>query len=75
MTKPNSLTTKVRRFLARRLDPRPDGGEAWCINCALSNRKTVVLSVDGIKQHAEKHAPTDHVWFECTWMGSNNEPC
>ena len=55
MTNPNSLLTKIRRVLADKIDPMPDFGEGWCIDCSLSEGKTVVFSEDGVKAHMSKH--------------------
>jgi hypothetical protein len=64
MADPNSLLTRLRRRLARRLDVQPAPGESWCENCALNGGRTKVLSADGGEAHAREHiadgGPTSH---------------
>ncbi len=55
MANPNTVLTRVRLRLVRWLDPYPDQGEAWCMNCAMNNGRTVILSASGHVQHVEKH--------------------
>jgi hypothetical protein len=55
MAKPNSRTTRLRRFLVAILDPKPDPGEAWCLGCYLNGGQTRVLTADGTKAHAAEH--------------------
>lgn len=59
MTKPNSLATKVRFWLAVRLDPQPDAGEAWCYACSLNNRRTLLIPADGMEKHVRLHRDTE----------------
>lgn len=55
MPNPNSLLTKIRINLADRFEPTPDKGEAWCIGCAFSMGRTIILAADRAHGHAEKH--------------------
>lgn len=60
MPKPNSLTTKLRQTLARRIEPWPDPNEAWCMNCKLNGGRTLVLPATGLSQHNAKHRGQGH---------------
>lgn len=55
MANPNSLSTRIRFYLARWLDPYPDRGEAWCMECALNEGRTLILNADGHADHVERH--------------------
>lgn len=55
MSNPYSLPVRLRLRLSRWLDPDPDAGEAWCIQCSLNNRRTKILPADGMKAHAQEH--------------------
>jgi hypothetical protein len=55
MADPNSRLTQLRAFLAAVLEPKPDPGEAWCMDCVLNGGRTMVLSADGTKAHAAEH--------------------
>ena len=55
MARPDSLTTRLRILIARRLEPMPDPGEAWCVGCSMNDGRTLVVSVNGIWDHAKKH--------------------
>lgn len=64
MTDPNSPLTRARQWLATRLQPHPDPGEAWCVRCVLSGRRTLVLSPDATTRHERahgEHAPEHEV--------------
>jgi hypothetical protein len=56
VSRPNSRTTRLRRWLAAWLEPMPDAGESWCLDCYLNDGKTKVLSADGTRAHAAEHA-------------------
>lgn len=66
MNNPNSATTKFRRWLARKIDVKPDAGEGWCLSCTLNGRRTKIIAVDGLQDHVEEHAPGDYVHVETT---------
>lgn len=55
MANPNSLLTRLRRRLAKRIAPGPDPGESWCVGCSLHGGRTVVLTADGGPDHAREH--------------------
>lgn len=55
MANPNSLLTKIRFHLARWLDPFPDRGEAWCMDCAVNNGRTLILNANGHADHVRQH--------------------
>jgi hypothetical protein len=55
MADPNSAVTKLRLYLARRIQPRPDPGEGWCEGCSLNGGRTLVFSVDGMAAHVRQH--------------------
>lgn len=50
-----SLLTKVRLELARVIDPFPDPGEGWCVNCSMNAGKTLILSSSSVEKHVDKH--------------------
>jgi hypothetical protein len=52
---PGSLLTWMRWRLSRWLEPEPDPGEAWCMECALNGGRTLLLPADGHEIHAERH--------------------
>jgi len=64
MANPYSLLTKIRFALSRRLDPYPDRGEAWCMDCALNGGRTLILNASGHSDHVEAHreASGDGEW-------------
>jgi len=66
MTRPASALTRLRIRLARALEPRPDPGEAWCLNCAVNNGRTLVLSVDGKDAHLAQHGD-ERIEISATW--------
>lgn len=55
MANPNSLPTRIRIALVRWLDPYPDKGEAWCMNCAMNDGKTLIMNASGHLPHVRKH--------------------
>lgn len=55
MANPNSTWTRVRFLMAQWLDPYPDKGEAWCINCTLNGGRTLILNAAGHTDHVETH--------------------
>lgn len=55
MAKPNSLTTIIRRRLARIIDPLPPGEEAWCIDCTLNDGWTLVVPPAAVFIHLRMH--------------------
>lgn len=59
MANPNSLLTKIRINLARWLDPCPDRGEAWCVDCAVNGGRTLVLNANGHAEHVQQHTGAD----------------
>ena len=55
MANPNSLLTVVRYRLAQWLDPYPDRGEGWCINCSLNDGRTLIVPATGHARHVREH--------------------
>jgi hypothetical protein len=55
MASPNSLLTKIRIRLAQYLDPHPDKGEAWCVDCVLNGGRTLVVPAHGHSHHISLH--------------------
>ena len=55
MPNPNSSLTRFRLTLVRWLDPYPDKGEAWCLNCAMNDGKTLIVNASGHLQHVRQH--------------------
>lgn len=60
MAKPNSLTTLIRRYLAKIIEPMPDKGEVWCNDCELNHGQTLVLHSSVALQHLEAHKERLH---------------
>jgi hypothetical protein len=58
MPNPNSLPTKVRIRLSQWIDPHPDKGEAWCMDCTLNGGRTIILNANGHREHVEAHRTT-----------------
>lgn len=76
MNDPNSLATKIRRWLARKIDVKPDPGEGWCLSCCLNGGRTKIISGDGLHDHVDLHAPGDYVHIESTRLDLPKEmPC
>jgi hypothetical protein len=67
MTRPDSLLTRLRRQLARIIEPGPDPGEAWCLDCALNEGRTLIVSADGFRDHAGQHASGERVRIQVAW--------
>jgi hypothetical protein len=61
MPKPNSFTTVLRRAIVKIVEPLPEAGYAWCLDCALNQGKTKVLHADRWFFHVEKHGSNDYV--------------
>jgi hypothetical protein len=55
MRRHRSFIIKARLALAKIIDPFPDIGEAWCVNCSLNNGKTLLMSSDSVIKHTDKH--------------------
>jgi hypothetical protein len=53
--RPDSRFTRFRRRLAKRIEPLPPEGEAWCINCVLNDGKTLILPANSGIQHVDAH--------------------
>ena len=58
MSNPYSRLTKIRFALVRWLDPYPDKGEAWCVDCELNDGKTLILNAAGHADHLGNHRDT-----------------
>lgn len=37
------------------IEPGPDAGEAWCVDCRLNEEKTLLIPANSARRHAEKH--------------------
>jgi hypothetical protein len=59
VSKPNSVTTRIRQRIVKVVEPYPDPGEAWCIRCSLNERRTLIISVHGVPEHLLKHVDAD----------------
>lgn len=55
MPDPNSWLTKFRFAVVKLIEPGPELGEAWCIDCSLNDGLTLVIEVDGTQLHARSH--------------------
>ena len=69
MADPDSPLTRLRRSLARAIEPGPDPGEAWCVGCALNGGRTLIVSADGFRDHAGEHRelPGELVRIQVAW--------
>lgn len=68
MANPNSMLTAIRMRLARLIDPEPDPGEAWCINCSLlPNHGVALIPVDGIEKHVASHTDGEFLQIWGQW--------
>lgn len=56
MADPNSLLTWARFRVARWIEPMPDPGEAWCMNCMMNGGRTLVVAVNNHRDHSVVHA-------------------
>lgn len=56
MTDPNSMLSRLRFALVRKIEPKPDPGKAWCFKCSLSFGRTLTFPADGIEDHAVRHS-------------------
>ncbi len=59
MSKPDSRWTRFRRRLSVKIEPAPDEGEAWCMDCALNGGHSLVVSSAGAPLHVERHHRED----------------
>ncbi len=76
MNDPNSWLTKARRWLARKIDVKPDAGEGWCLSCCLNGGSTKIISSENLREHVELHEPGDYVHIETTRADLPEEmPC
>jgi hypothetical protein len=64
-TNPNSAFTRFRRWLAIVIEPRPDPGELWCIDCSQNNGRTLILGADSMRAHLETH--NDYIRIAAAW--------
>lgn len=55
MTRPNSRTTRLRTWLARKIEPWPPAHEAWCQDCILNGGRTLVIGPGGFEAHSLRH--------------------
>lgn len=55
MSKPNSLTTLLRRRLARIIEPLPPAEEIWCNDCELNQGRTLALHSSVALEHLRAH--------------------
>ena len=60
MSNPYSRLTKIRFALSRKLDPYPDKGEAWCMDCVLNDGRTLILNAAAHSDHVELHREELH---------------
>lgn len=75
MAQPNSLLTLIRRAIIKRIEPRPDPGEGWCMECDLTpDRRTVVIPADSINTHILLHGPNSHVKIAAAWPSRKANP-
>jgi hypothetical protein len=72
MSNPNSLWTRYRRILAALIEPHPDPGEGWCVDCSLNGGRTVVLPADGLEEHTELHGD-ERVMLSARWPRTSQD--
>jgi len=68
MARLNSPLTSLRMRLARKLDPSPPSGEAWCFGCKLADGANVAFPADQLQPHVQAHkdtTPIGHVNIRC----------
>ena len=53
--RPDSPVTRLRRWLANRIQVSPAPGEAWCLRCQLNGRHTLIVNADSWTRHARQH--------------------
>jgi hypothetical protein len=76
VSRPNSRLTRVRRKLARQIAPGPAAGEGWCVDCALNQGRTLVLSADGTTGHVQWHReqePDGRMHVQTAWPARAGE--
>jgi hypothetical protein len=69
--RPDSRFTRFRRRLAKRIEPGPGPGEAWCINCVLNDGHTLILPADSGIQHVGAHRDSPPATFMQLQIGSH----
>ena len=67
MANPNGMFTLIRRVLAECISPRPAPGTAWCLDCALNEGETLVVSSEFAQQHVEAHTSGEFVHIDIVW--------
>jgi len=68
MARLNSPLTSLRLNLARRLDPFPPRGEAWCFGCKLADGVNAAFPSDQLHAHVQAHKdklPPGYVNIRC----------
>jgi len=68
MARLNSPLTSLRLHLARRLDPFPPRGEAWCFGCKLVDGANVAFPADQLQSHVQAHKdklPPGYINIRC----------
>lgn len=55
MARINSVTTRLRLKLVKKLDPRPPRGEMWCMGCALVGGENLAVDYSQMQAHLENH--------------------
>jgi hypothetical protein len=68
MAKLNSSLTRIRLVLARKLDPFPPRGEAWCFGCRLVGGANVAFPSEQLQAHVSAHKmqePPGYVNIRC----------
>jgi hypothetical protein len=67
---PNSRWSRFRYLLAQWIEPTPDPGESWCVDCSLNSGRTLVLPADSIIQHARRNhikGEREHIIIKAAW--------
>jgi hypothetical protein len=79
MANPHSPLTKIRARLATWLEPYPDRGEAWCVNCALNGGRTLIVPATGharhVMQHRDEQGMRSAVSIRVSWGSAGPHLC
>jgi hypothetical protein len=65
---PSSRMTRFRAMLAKKIQPHPAVGEAWCIGCSVNGGRTQAFMAESIENHVKtSHAGQPYVEIDVRW--------
>lgn len=65
---PTALMTRFRAKLAKKIQPHPAPGYAWCIDCSVNGGRTTVFMAESIENHVKtSHAGQHNVEIDVRW--------